>query len=46
MKRAIARQEVRELLNLDIERLIMSHGEVVEQDAKQTLRVALSWLKP
>jgi hypothetical protein len=42
--RAAARESLRRLLVWDFERLVLAHGRVVEQDAKETLRRAYAWL--
>jgi hypothetical protein len=44
MDRAVARRELRELLALDFDRVIPSHGHVVETGGKDALRAAFSWL--
>ena len=42
--RALARESVKQMLALDFSRLIMAHGEVVENDAKAGLSQALGWM--
>lgn len=42
--RRAARASVERLLALPFERVIIAHGDVIEQDAKATLREGLSWL--
>lgn len=44
MNRAIAREEIASLLTLDFDRLVMSHGEVIESDGKAALESAFRWL--
>ena len=44
MNRAVARSEIRRLLELDFDRLIPSHGHIVETGGKQALRGAFDWL--
>ena len=44
MNRAIAGDEIAGLLELDFDRLVMSHGEVVETDGKAALENAYRWL--
>ena len=44
MKRSIAREEIGALLDLDFDRLIMSHGTIIEKGGKDELRGAYSWL--
>lgn len=44
MKRAVAREEIAGLLDLDFDRLIMAHGEVVERGGKAALAAAFQWL--
>lgn len=44
-KRALAREEIGELLELDFDRLILSHGAIVETGGKEALRNAYRWLK-
>lgn len=44
MKRAIARQEIARLLELDFDRLIMAHGAVISTGGKEALRSAYRWL--
>ena len=44
--RAAAASSVRRILQLDFDRLLMAHGEVVESGAKEQVRTALSWLQP
>lgn len=42
--RSVARQEIRALLDLDFDRLIPSHGAIIETGAKEALRGAYDWL--
>ncbi len=44
MRRAVARDDLRGLLALDFDRLIMAHGHVIETGGKAALRGAYSWL--
>lgn len=44
MRRAIARREFEEILSWDFERIVMSHGDVVEEDGKAVLENAFRWL--
>lgn len=44
MKRAIAREEIGSLLDLDFDRLILSHGTILESGGKDALREAYRWL--
>ncbi|MEL6346383.1 MAG: hypothetical protein AAFV53_24945 [Myxococcota bacterium] len=44
MNRPIAREEIGRLLDLDFERLIPSHGAIVETGGKDALRGAYRWL--
>lgn len=44
--RAAARDSLSEILALDFERLVMAHGEVIEQDGRARLAEALAWLVP
>lgn len=44
MKRDVARRELKALLALDFDRLIMSHGEVIETGGRQALAGAFRWL--
>ena len=44
MKRAVAREEIAALLELDFDRLIPSHGAIIETGAKAALRGAYGWL--
>ncbi|MFB6094909.1 MAG: DUF4336 domain-containing protein [Halodesulfurarchaeum sp.] len=41
---AAARRSVRRILEWDIERVVVGHGEIVEANAKQQLRRAFDWL--
>jgi hypothetical protein len=45
IKRAIAREELGELLELDFDRLIPSHGAIIETGGKDALRQAYRWLR-
>lgn len=42
--REVARREMRGLLELDFDRLVMAHGEVIETGGKEALRGAMRWL--
>lgn len=42
--RAAAAASARRLLELDFDRLVMAHGEVVETDARTQLEAALAWM--
>lgn len=44
MNRAAARDDLRGLLELDFDRLVMSHGEVLETGGREALRGAYRWL--
>ena len=44
MKRALAREEIGALLELDFDRLIPSHGAIIGTNAKAALRGAYGWL--
>ena len=44
MNRPAARTDLERLLKLDFDRLIPSHGEIVESGGKAALRSAFSWL--
>ncbi len=44
MKRRLARRELTELLDLDFDRLLMSHGAVIETGGKEALAGAFDWL--
>ena len=44
MKRSLARDDLRALLALDFDRLIMAHGEIIETGGKDALRAAYTWL--
>ena len=44
MARAIAREEIAGLLDLDFDRLIPSHGAIIESGGKDALRQAYRWL--
>ena len=44
MKRKIAREEIRTILDYDFERVIMAHGDIIEHDAKAAFAQAYSWL--
>lgn len=45
MRRAQARTDLSTLLALDFDRLIMSHGQVIETGGKSALAQAFSWLR-
>jgi len=42
--RKVARREIRHLLDLDFDRLVMAHGEVIEAGGKDALAGAFGWL--
>ncbi|MCA9566828.1 MAG: DUF4336 domain-containing protein [Myxococcales bacterium] len=44
MDRGCARQDFARILDLDFDRLIMAHGEVVETGGKDALAAAFAWL--
>lgn len=44
MKRDVAREEIGALLELDFDRLILSHGAIIETGGKDALRGAYHWL--
>ena len=44
MRRAVARQELGDLLKLDFDRLILAHGEIVEHGGREALAGAYRWL--
>jgi len=44
MKRAIAREEITTIHGFDFERIVMSHGDVVETDARAAFAHAYRWL--
>lgn len=44
MDRPVAREEIRDLLDLDFDRLVLSHGVIVETGGKDALRGAYRWL--
>ena len=46
MRRDRARTELRTLLALDFDRLVMAHGEVIDTGGKDALRSAYAWLGP
>lgn len=43
-ERAVARQEIGQLLAMDFDRLIMAHGEIIETGGKEALQAAMAWL--
>lgn len=43
-KRDLAKTEIQRLLELDFDRLIVAHGEIVEAGAKRALEDAFAWL--
>jgi hypothetical protein len=43
-KRSIARQEMAMLAGLDFDRIVLSHGKVVETDGQAIFRKAMAWL--
>lgn len=44
VRRALGRQEIRALLALDFDRLVMAHGEVIETGGRAALADAYRWL--
>ncbi len=42
--RRVARRQVDRILEWDIDRLVLSHGELVERDGQATVRRAYAWL--
>ena len=44
MQREVARREISAILDFDFERVVMSHGDVVEHDAKVKFANAYRWL--
>lgn len=44
MNRALAREEIGTLLGWDFDRLVMSHGEIVETGGREALAGAYAWL--
>ena len=44
MDRSAARRELARLLELDFDRVILSHGDVLETGGREALRAAFSWL--
>ena len=44
MKRAVARREIQALVDLDFDRLVMSHGDVIETGGREALANAFSWV--
>jgi hypothetical protein len=42
--RAAAAKSAADILSWDFERIVVAHGDVVEEDARQRARVALSWM--
>lgn len=44
MKRELARQELREILTWDFDRIILAHGDIVESDGRAMLEAAYDWL--
>lgn len=44
MKRDLAREELREILDWDFDRVVLAHGSVIEADGKRALRQAYRWL--
>ena len=39
------RASVEQILDWDFDRVIMAHGEILEQDAKSSLRASFDWLR-
>jgi hypothetical protein len=46
MKRSIARKEIAAILDWDFKRIVLSHGQIIEQNAKQAFAGAYRWLFP
>jgi hypothetical protein len=44
MKRAAARDDLERVLRWDFERVVLAHGEVVEEGGRDALRTAYAWL--
>lgn len=44
MDRAVAREEIAALLELDFDRLILAHGDIIETGGRAALERAFSWL--
>jgi hypothetical protein len=44
MHRAAARADLERILAWDFDRVVLAHGEIVEQDGRDALRAAYSWL--
>jgi hypothetical protein len=44
MRREVARRELRALLELDFDRVVLAHGEVIETGGKAALAGAYTWL--
>lgn len=44
MKRALAREEIGAVLDLDFDRIILPHGDIIETGGKDALRNAYKWL--
>lgn len=44
--RAAAERSIEHILAWDFDRLIMSHGDILEADARDTLAGTLAWLRP
>jgi flavorubredoxin len=41
--RAAVRESLEEILSWDFERVVVSHGEIITENAKETLRQVLAW---
>jgi hypothetical protein len=46
MQRAAARRDLAEILSWDFDRVVMTHGEVIETGGKDAVARAFSWLGP
>lgn len=44
MNRAVARQEIRRLLELDFDRIVLAHGALIPSGGRQTLESVFRWL--
>lgn len=44
MKRAVAREEIGQMLTWDFDRIVLAHGEIVETDGRRVLADAYRWL--
>ena len=43
--RAALRRSIDALLDWDFDRIVLSHGDIVEAEGKNALRTAFAWLK-